>query len=485
MKRQIILILSIFVLGRAAAQDTLTLTLDETVALARQQSPQAVAARHQYRAAYWNWRSFKADYLPSLTFASNSQLNRSISPITLPDGTDSFVRRNQLLNDGSLTINQNIALLGGSIFVQSGLQRLDIFSDKQRSFKSTPVVIGYSQNLFGYNHLKWNKRIEPVRYSTAKKQYAETLELVASAAALKFFGLATAQSNFRSANYNYANADTLFAYAKGRYAIGTITENEMLQLEINFLSEQTNRLNARIEMDDRIQDLRSFLGITENVEIVVEVSETVPTFFVPTDDALQLARQNSPDVEQLALQKLQSESSVAYAKASQGFKADLYMQFGLSQTDRDFGNIYRNPLNQQLVSLGIRIPILDWGVGRGRVEVAKSNLEKVKIDIAQAQTDFDANVVKLVKQFNLQPDKVAIAQKTSERAARRNDVAYRLYLLGKSTVLDLNAAVAEKDKSQRDYIRELQNYWSLYYALRSITGWNFEKNSAIYNVLID
>ncbi len=109
----------------------------------------------------------------------------------------------------------------------------------------------------------------------------------------------------------------------------------------------------------------------------------------------------------------------------------------------------------------------------------------MKIDIAQARTDFDANVIKLVKQFNLQADKVAIAQKTSERAARRNDVAYRLYLLGKSTVLDLNAAIAEKDRSQRDYIRELQNYWSLYYGLRSITGWDFENNSAIYNEPIE
>lgn len=477
--------LTLLSLGQLKAQDTLRLTLDEAVGLARKQSPQAVAARHQYRAAYWNWRSFKADYLPSLTFSSGSQLNRAISPITLPDGTDSFVQRNQLLNDGALTINQNIALLGGSVFVKSGLQRLDIFSEKQKSFNSTPVVIGYSQNLFGYNYLKWNKRIEPVRYEAAKKQYVEMLELTASAAAMKFFQLATAQSNLRSANYNYANADTLFRYAKGRYEIGTITENEMLQLEINYLSEQTNRLNARIEMDDRIQDLRSFLGITDNVEIVVDVSESVPDFTVPVNDALQLALQNSPDIEQLALQKLQSESAVAYAKSSRGFKADLYMQFGLSQTDNHFDNVYRNPLNQQLVSLGIRIPILDWGVGRGRVEVAKSNLEKVKIDIAQAQTDFEANVIKLVKQFNLQADKVAIAKKTSERAARRNDVAYRLYLLGKSTVLDLNAAIAEKDRSQRDYIRELQNYWSLYYGLRSITGWNFENNRPILNEVIE
>lgn len=473
------IIIAIACFASLSAQDTLRITLHEAISIAHNQSPQTVAARHQYRAAYWNWRSFKADYLPSLSFSSNTQLNRAISPVTLPDGSDSFVQRNQLMNNGEFTINQNIAPLGGNLFVTSGLQRLDIFSDKQHSFQSTPVVVGYSQNLFGYNHLKWNKRMEPKRYTIAQKRYAETLEQTSSTAAMKFFQLATAQSNLNSANQNYANADTLYRYAQGRYEIGTITENEMLQLEINYLSEQTNRLNARIDLDDRIQDLRSFLGITDNVEIEVELDDIVPKFVVSVNDALQLARQNNSDIENLALRMLQSESDVAYAKASTGFKADLYMEVGLSQTARDFSDVYKSPLNQQLVSLGIRIPILDWGVGRGRVQVAKSNLEKAKIDIAQAQIDFDANVIRLVKQFNLQADKVDIARLTTQRADRRNEVAYRLYLLGKSTVLDLNAAITEKNKAQRAYIYELQSYWSLYYGLRNLTGWDFQNGVSI------
>ncbi|MCE1155545.1 MAG: TolC family protein [Bacteroidales bacterium] len=457
------------------AQDTLRLSLADVVRLARTQSPQAVAAKHQYKAAYWNWRSFKAEYLPNLSFSSNSSLNRSISPVTMPDGSDSFVHRNQLLNNGNVTLHQNIALLGGSVFVQSGLQRLDLFTDKNSSYNSMPVVIGYSQNLFGYNYLKWNKKMEPTRFSEARKSYSETLELLASVAANKFFALALAQSSLQSADWNYAAADTLFRYAKGRYDIGTISENEMLQLEINHLTEQSNRLNARIDVDDRVQDLRSFLGIRDKVEIVVLIDKSVPDFSVSPDEVLQLARQNSPDIETFRLQLLQSESNVAYARSQRGLKADLYMQLGLTQTAAQWGDAYKKPLDQQLLSLGIRIPLLDWGVGRGRVEVAKSNLEKVKIDIEQAKIDFDANVVKLVKQFNLQAGKVNIAEKTAVRAARRNEVAYRLYLMGKSSVLDLNAAISEKDASQRAYINELQNYWRFYYTLRSITGWDFEK----------
>ena len=479
MKQYSLILFTLFCAISIKAQETLRITLDKAIEIALQQSPQIVAAKHQFRASYWNWRTHKADYLPALTFTSGTQLNRAISPVTLPDGSDSFVQRNQLMNNGEFTINQNISPLGGNLFVRSGLQRLDIFSDKQHSFQSTPVVIGYSQNLFGYNHLKWNKRMEPKRYTIAQKRYAETLEQTSSTAAMKFFQLAMAQSNLNSANHNYANADTLYRYAQGRYEIGTITENEMLQLEINYLSEQTNRLNARIDLDDRIQDLRSFLGITENVEIEVELDDIVPKFVVSVNDALQLARQNNSDIENLAFQLLQSESNVAYAKASTGFKADLYMQVGLSQTARDFSDVYKSPLNQQLVSLGIRIPILDWGVGRGKVQVAKSNLEKAKIDIAQAQIDFDANVIRLVKQFNLQADKVDIARLTTQRADRRNEVAYRLYLLGKSTVLDLNAAITEKNKAQRAYIYELQSYWSLYYGLRNLTGWDFQNGVSI------
>src|SRR5690554_5561461 len=119
MKRILLYFLFLVLCVRLQAQEKLPLTLDEAIALAHKQSPQAVAARHSYRAAYWNWRTFKANYLPSLTFSSYSSLNRSINSVTLPDGSDSFLHRNQLLNNGSLTINQNISFLGGNLFLET------------------------------------------------------------------------------------------------------------------------------------------------------------------------------------------------------------------------------------------------------------------------------------------------------------------------------------------------------------------------------
>jgi outer membrane protein TolC len=80
-----------------------------------------------------------------------------------------------------------------------------------------------------------------------------------------------------------------------------------------------------------------------------------------------------------------------------------------------------------------------------------------------------------------------IAAKTDQIAERRNNVARRLYLLGESTILDLNASITEKDAAKRNRINSLYNYWSLYYLIRSLTLYDFEKGIALtedYEALI-
>lgn len=480
MLRQILLpVIFLFGLTSAGAQKIRELTLRQTIECARNQSPDAQSARHSFRSAYWNYRYYRANYLPNLTLTSSPYLDRAINKVTLGDGNVKFVEQNLLSTDLTLSLTQNLPWTGGTFFVETSAQRLDLFSNNSHSYQTSPVNIGYQQALFGYNSLKWNRRIEPVRYREAQKKYAETLELVAAAATQKFFDLATAQSNYEIAQTNYANADTLYRYAQGRYDIGTISENEMLQLELNKLTEETNRMNARIEMDNAMQELRSYLGIQEDIELRVTTDDSVPEVYIDLGEALLLAIQNSPDMENMQRRKLESESVVAQARANAGLKADIYLRFGLTQTADRWKEAYRNPMDQQYVSLGITLPILDWGRGKGQVRVARSNRDLVYTQVEQDKTDFELNVRKLVKQFNLQAQRVQIAARTDTTARRRADVARRLYLLGQSTVLDLNASITEKDTARRNYIKALYDYWSLYYTLRSLTLYDFEQRKPL------
>lgn len=455
------------------AQEAMELTLQQTIRHAQEQSPDAQSARHSFRSSYWNYRYYRANYLPNLTLTSNPYLDRAINKVTLGDGSVKFVEQNLLASDLTLSLTQNVPWTGGTFFVETSAQRIDLFSDNSHSYQTSPVNIGYRQSLFGHNSLKWDRRIEPVRYREARKRYVETLELVAAAATQKFFALATAQSNYEIACTNYANADTLYIYARGRYDIGTISENEMLQLEINKLTEETNRMNARIEVDNAMQELRSYLGIQQDVELKVRIEDFVPDLQIDLNEALMLAAQNSPDIENMQRRRLESESAVSQARANAGLKADIYLRFGLTQTADRWKNAWRNPMDQQYVSLSVSLPILDWGRGKGQVRVAKSNRDLVQTQVEQDKTDFDLNIRKLVKQFNLQAQRVHIAARTDTTAQRRADVARRLYLLGQSTILDLNASITEKDSARRNYVTALYDYWSLYYTLRSLTLYDF------------
>ena len=479
MKKALLIAAFLGVVKVSAQEETLSLTLSQAIEIAQENSPDAEAARHTYRAAYWNYRFYQANYLPSVTLTSSPYFNKQISKITQNDGTNIFAKQNQLGVDMELKINQNIPFTGGSLFVKSNALRMDELENDITAYNTQPVVIGYEQALFGYNSLKWDRRIEPVRFREARKTYNETLELVASQASNYFFALATAQTNLDIASSNYASADTLYRYAEGRYNIGTITENEMLQLEINKLTEETNMMNARIEVEDQMQVLRSFLGINREVNLRVIPDGEVPSFEIPLADALKMAMENSPKPDTYERIKLQSQSNLASAKANAGLKADLYVQFGLSQTDDKLTDSYRNPMNQQYASIGISLPILDWGRGKGRIRVAKSQLDLVNTQAEQGMKDFELNVIRMVRQFNLQSQYVEVAKKTARTADRRYEVAKRLYILGKSTILDLNASITEKDAARRSYISALKSYWSLYYGLRSMTGFDFERNMKI------
>jgi outer membrane protein TolC len=191
---------------------------------------------------------------------------------------------------------------------------------------------------------------------------------------------------------------------------------------------------------------------------------------------LEEARVNNPEILSYQQQLLEAEQAVAEARSQKGIRGDLFAQFGLSGLDEQLGNAYSNLDRQQRVEVGITVPLLDWGQGRGRFRMAQSAEEVVKMDVSQSMIDFDENIFLQVMQFNLQDDQVAIAAKADTIADLRYEVTKQRFLIGKIDVLDLNVALEEKDVARRSYVESLRNYWDYYYNLRGLTLYDWEKD---------
>ncbi len=458
------------------AQELKKLTFQEVITIAEEQSPNALMAKHRYRASYWQYRSYKAQYLPSLTLSGTTPDFSNGLDKVYDYATNQYTYRttNTISTLGTLALSQNIGPTGTIIALRSDLTLFkDINQSLPINYITDPVSVDITQPIRKYNTLKWQKKIEPVKYDAAKKTYLANIEGVHINAVMNFFSLALAQINKQIAEMNYSNADTLYRIAQGRYQLGTIAEDELLQMQLSWLNAETSRKQADMNLRDREIRLRSFLGYNENVRLELILPNEVPDLQVDMKEVLDLALRNNPELINQEINVLNAQSNEAQAKASKGLNASLTASLGLSQQSTDFVTAYEKLSNSQRVMVGFTLPILDWGLGKGRYRMAKSSLELAQVTAKQAVVDFQQNLYLDVEQFNLQKSQVAIAAKSDTVAMKRYEVTKQRFLIGKIAVLDLNDADSRKDQNKRAYVQSLQDYWNYFYNIRSLTLFDF------------
>lgn len=455
-------------------QKKYTFNLDEVIEMARTQSTEALQAKHTFRASYWQYRSYKAEFLPSLVFSGTlPSFIHGVEQVRQNDGSYAF--KNSFSNSlsGTLSVEQNVPFTGGTFSVNSRLQRYDEYEPNRLiQYSSTPISVRYEQSIFGVNQLKWSRKIEPLKYEEAKRGYLKSMEGVSITAIRYFFSLASAQQNLAIAEFNYNNNEELFKIAGGRYGIGTIGENDLLQSELNYMNARASLNEARLNLANAKNRLRSFLGFNENADIEIIIPDKVPSVNIDLDKILELAKQNNPDLLAYRRQLIEAEKNVASERANRGFTANLSAEFGLNPYGGGSENIkdaYKDLKDKEVVSLGLRIPILDWGRGKGRVKMAKSNLDLVRVQIEQKLVDFEQDILLQVNQFNQQGEQFAITAKADTIAQSRYAVSKQRYLIDKITITDMNNAQNDRDNAKRQYINALQNYWNYYYTLRQTT----------------
>ncbi|HLN55093.1 MAG TPA: TolC family protein [Bacteroidales bacterium] len=455
------------------AQEIRKLTLDEVIKIAEEQSPNALIAKNRFRSSYWQYRTFVAEYRPSLTLDGTTPDYSNAYTRVFTGGIFDYVKTDNLQTMGSLSLSQNIGITGGSIALRSDFTYQKDYEKGLEQYITVPTSIRLVQPILRYNELKWQRKTEPLRYEAAKKSFLANIEEVHRMAVMNFFSLALAQINNQIANMNYLNADTLYKIAQGRYDLGTISEDELLQMKLSWLNGQTNRKQAEMNLRDREIRLRSFLGFNDQVRLELVLPNEIPSLQVDAKEVYDLAMANSPEILTQQLTVLQAQSTLAQAKADRGLNANITANFGLQGKDTQLDVAYSALSRNQGVRLNFTLPILDWGLGRGRYLMAKYNLDLAQVQSNQAITDFEQNLYLDVEQFNLQAEQVRTAATSDTVAMRRYEVTKQRFLIGKIQVLDLNDADARKDENRRAYVQQLQNYWNYFYNLRSLTLFDF------------
>lgn len=462
---------------------SLVLTLDRTIALANDSSLEAFRSRNMYLAGYWQYRTYKAGRLPSLTLnLTPAEYYRDFTRRFISEeNRDEYRRQQSFYAGGNLVVEQNLDLLGGSFYVDSRLgfmrnsgvnQNDDPFTINQ--FTTIPIRIGYSQELLGYNPFRWERKIEPLKYEKVKKEFLFNLEHVSEQATTYFFALAMAQAEYDLAKEILASADTLYRVGEERHKIASISKGDLLTLRLDAVNARNALQNADIALKRTMFSLASFLNFDKNTQIHLRLPSRPRDMVVSVDKALMLARENNPRFLELRQQILEAEREVDKTRKEAMFNASINASIGFTQAAGNFSDAYRNLTQQDIVSVSLSIPIVDWGVRKGKLNVARNNLNVTEISARQTELTVEEDIIMTVNDFNIQQDLIGRAEEALDLSIMAYNETKQKFLIGKADINSLTLSLTRQQDAQRNYITALQNYWLSYFKIRKLTLHDFE-----------
>ncbi|MDE7081855.1 MAG: TolC family protein [Muribaculaceae bacterium] len=483
MKRIYILFMLVILLSVPMAPlrgQTVTLTLGEAIARARTSSLDAAVALDQLRAAYWEHRSYRASLLPEITFKGTlPSYHKQYSPYMNQDGEYSFVANHYMQLSGEISVTQSIWPTGGTLGLTTSLDYLRQFSGQPYNrFMSIPVALTLSQPIFGVNHTKWNRRIEPTRYREAQAEFLSATEDVAITAIQLYFSMLMDRENLSIARENLSHAERLHAVAIEKRDMGQISKNDLLQMELNLLDAQSALTDCESALRTSTFRLQTFLDLEDSGELLPEVPDMLPNVEIPFGEAYDKALANNKLALSMARRRMEADYAVAQAKGDRR-SINLYAQVGFTGSAHTVGGAY-NPLkDNQLIEIGFEIPLLDWGRREGKVKVAESARDVTATGLRQEAQTFRQDLYVIVERYANQQRQLEIAARADTISARRYATNVETFMTGRISTLNLNDSRSQKDEARRAFINELYLFWLYYYQIRSLTLWDFASGTPI------
>ena len=461
-------------------QDVEQLSLPQVIDMAKNQSISARQAATTKETKYWEYRNFQSNYKPQLLLTSRLPAYvRTFSEVVQPDGTVQFkpVRNNN--SSVGLSLEQNISRTGGTIYAATQMQRFDDFDRKNTLFNGTLFAVGISQPLFRFNPFKWEKKIEPLKYSESQQEYIESLEQIAMRANEFFFDLLLAQVNLGISETNLKNTTDILRIANEKFDIGKNSRNEILQLQLEQLKAQKAVATAKRDLEISTLNLKAFIGLQGAEKLGLTTPLKITPLSISAEKATSEAFLNRANAIGFTRRLLEAERNVAKAKGDNGLNAILTANLGFSNSGQKVSDLYQRPQNQQLITIEFSMPVLDWGRAESRLKTAQANQKLVQYTIEQDKQNLKQEIYTQVTLFDMLKDQLVLTEKADSIASEKYIIAKDRYVLGNLSITDLSIAFAERDQAKRDFIGVLRDYWAAFYRLRWLSLYDFEKGERI------
>lgn len=446
-----------------------TYNLTDIIDIAKSNSLANKIAQSKKENSSFGFSDYKASLKPQLLLTGNPlNYNKDFFGVYQPDGTLIFLPRTQNYSSVQMGLTQNIGITGGTFSFNSVVTRFDDLVGHTKQYNGIPFNIQLAQPIGGFNAFKWQKKTEPLKLQESEKEYRASMEDISHQTCLYYFDVLDAQESLELATKNLQSQSLIYDIELKRVDLGTTSKEKVLQLRVAILNLQQDLKKAQVQLKSSQYALKTYIGLQDSLGAQLQIPNETPEIKLTINEALDYAKKNRAEYVSYRRRKIEAERDLEQAK-KQNFSVNLTGALGFNNIGNTFYDIYQNPHQQQSASIGVQIPVLDWGRRREKQKLALSNLKTVEYSIEQEEQALNSQIINLIQNLELIKSNISTAKLASEISLERFELSQEQIRLGKLSVTDLNISLKEKDEAKRAYITSLRSFWDSYFQLRTLT----------------
>lgn len=464
--------------------DTLHLTLDDVIDVALSGAPEIELAGIRYAIASLQYDRFETFLKPGLNIQANLPiLNRAINVINQPDGREEFVNQSTMRNRIAASLDYQLASTGGRIYMSSSIERLDVFETNafpySKSYFFTPITIGMEQPLFQFNSIRWQKEILQRQEDQTNAQRVLQQEEVIYQVVRSFNDLALIRRQMDLMQNKIADARALIRIRKSLFERGSGSLAEMKQLALDTLRTSIDYQAIRLQYENKNRELMDLCGLDRN-NLLIPVS--TGDIYLPSVDlntAIQQAVSHQARTAGIRLRMAIASRDIEEAEKDRGIALDISASLGLNNTAEDFPGLRYNYLDRELLSVGLRMPITDWGRRDINRQLARIQLDELEKNLAEEERDITRQVIDLYEQYLYLQEMMTVNDYALETAEEIYQSIRDQYLRGQVDWVVLQQNRVNLDNVTLNYYQTVSDAVGIYYQIRSLTLYDFELNQPL------
>ena len=449
-----------------------SLTLDEVIRLSQDSTITAFQSQQEYRSRQASYEAFEALRKPQLSLKVVPNYSRIVSD---PSRDYVYLRNYDIFSTSAqVRLSQKVLPFGGEAFIGSQAIWSEFFREEAsghpRQFVASPLLVGYSHTLLGYNPFRWEKQVEDQQLKAARQQHEYNLRCIAEEAAVRYFRLARQQRMLQMRQDELRMNDTLLAIAREKATIAIVTLAELHAIEV----QQQNAANQlEVTRQDELKartELASLLRINlPSADLpLLTIPDTPPPVGYTPEEVAMLAKSNNPTYQQRLTELTEARHQENKARKERGINVGLDINLGLQQVNTTIGSAYKN---QQLYALGavqLTIPLMDHGAAKKRHAAALSWVERQELALQETERLLAEDATVTLQKLQSCRMRLASTGKTAKLAEETFSEAADNYANGLCDINTYTLAQSRWATAYNNYLTALEEFWTTHYHLQTL-----------------